>query len=256
MCLIAFSYKNHIKYELVFLANRDEFYERPTRAAGFWDEYPELLAGKDLKAGGTWMGINKSGEFSALTNYRDMDMRKEDPPSRGHLVLNFLTSSDEPEQYLKKVDSEAHRFDGFNLIVGNLDDLSYYTNKTNNIQRLNPGVHGLSNHLLDTPWPKVTRAKQELAGQLQFDTIDEQALFDILKNDIPAPDPELPDTGIPRELERAVSPIFIKTDRYGTRCSTILLVDKNGEVIFEERRYKPGTTQVDETNRYEFRLEK
>lgn len=255
MCLIAFSYKQHPRYDLVFAANRDEFYERPTRPAQFWEEHPAVLAGKDLKAGGTWLGINRAGEFGALTNYRDPDMRKEDSPSRGHLVLQYLTNSDDPDEYLENIDRISGRYDGFNLLSGTLENLKYYSNKTNEIVHVEPGIHGLSNDLLDTPWPKVERARRELENLLKQDAPDEQALFDLLKNDSPAPDSVLPDTGIPLELERAVSPIFIRTSKYGTRSSTILLIDKKGLVTFEERRYRPGTTEVDDVNRYEFEIE-
>lgn len=256
MCLIAFSFKQHSRYDLIFAANRDEFYERPTRPAQFWEEYPDVLAGKDLKAGGTWMGVNKRGEFSALTNYRDPEMRKENSPSRGHLVLDFLTNFDDAETYLKKVDQKAEQFDGFNILTGTPEQLLYYSNYPNRIIPVEPGLYGLSNHLLDTPWPKVRWAKEKLSEHLQQDKdLDEKQLFDILKIDIPADDEELPDTGIPKELERAVSPIFIKTSRYGTRNSTVLLIDKDGMVTFEERRYKPGTTEVNESNRFEFRID-
>lgn len=255
MCLIAFAYKEHPKYDLVFAANRDEFYERPTRAAQFWDEQPDLLAGKDLKAGGTWMGITKAGRFAALTNYRDPASRKEDAPSRGHLVLDFLKASNPAQLYLRGLHPKADQFNGFNLLVGSPEKLMYYSNHTGEAQPLDPGVYGLSNDLLDTPWPKTERAKDALSDVIEQNEVDESALFELLKNDKPAPDDELPDTGIPRELERAVSPIFIKTEKYGTRCSTILLISKDGEVTFEERRYKNGSTEVKDTSRFEFELE-
>ncbi|MDX1618051.1 MAG: NRDE family protein [Balneolaceae bacterium] len=255
MCLIVFSYKQHSRYDLIFAANRDEFYKRPTRAAQFWEEHPDLLAGKDLKAGGTWMGINRAGEFAALTNYRDPSMVKPDAPSRGHLVRRFLVNDDAPESYLETVDQQADRYEGFNLLTGTLDELAYYSNKPKEIEKVQPGLHGLSNHLLDTPWPKVTRAKQQLSELMEQETLDKEALFDLLKEDTQAPESELPDTGIPKELERAISPIFIKTQQYGTRCSTLMLIDTRGKVTFVERRYKPGTTETTETNRYEFRIE-
>ncbi|MDX1617781.1 MAG: NRDE family protein [Balneolaceae bacterium] len=256
MCLITFTYKKHPRYTLIFAANRDEFYERPTRPAQFWEEYPDVLAGKDLKAGGTWMGINRNGEFAALTNYRDPEMQKENAPSRGHLVLDFLISSDDAEEYMESVDRISDQYPGFNILTGNSSRLLYYSNKPNRILPVDPGLYGLSNHLLDTPWPKVEWAKRELSNLLQHrETIDEEQLFEILKIDIPADDEQLPDTGIPKELERAVSPIFIKTSQYGTRSSTVLLIDTDGHVTFEERRYKKGTTEVDESSRYEFDIE-
>lgn len=255
MCLIVFSYRQHPVYDLIFAANRDEFYGRPTRAAGFWNEHPSVLAGKDLEAGGTWMGIARNGDFSALTNYRDPSISKENPPSRGHLVLEYLLNGDEPEEYLTKVDREADRYNGFNLLTGNTNQLMYYSNQQKGIKRLEPGLYGLSNKLLDTPWPKVQKAKTDLKRVIKQQELPMESLFDILANDEQAPEDQLPDTGIPKDLEKAVSPIFIKTDRYGTRNSTVVLVEKSGRVFFEERRYKPGTQTIEDSSRYEFQIE-
>lgn len=257
MCLLVFSYKQHPVYELIFATNRDEFYGRATRAAQFWDEEPSVLAGKDLQAGGTWLGVTKEGKFSALTNYRDPSLQKEDPPSRGHLVLNFLKGDQNPEQYLQDVDNNANQYNGFNLLAGNLAEgsLMYYSNQQQELKNLDAGLYGLSNKLLDTPWPKVQIAKEELRKITGKEDFSEEALFDLLKNYERAPEDQLPETGIPKELERAVSPIFIKTENYGTRNSTVILVDKNGNITFEERRYKSGTQIVEDTNRYEFQLE-
>lgn len=254
MCLLVFSYRQHPVYNFIFASNRDEFYGRPTRAASFWEEYPSILAGKDMKAGGTWMGITKGGDFSALTNYRDPSIQKENPPSRGHLVLNFLTNSNSPEEYLHHIDQKSEKYNGFNLLAGNLNQLMYYSNREKQLHNLSPGLYGLSNKLLDTPWPKVQKAKAELQSIVQSEEIPVEALFDLLQYDLPAPDEQLPDTGIPKDLERAVSPIFIKTDTYGTRNSTVVLVDKSGKVTFEERRFKNGSQEVEEVNRYEFEL--
>lgn len=254
MCLLVFSYKNHPDYDLIFAANRDEFYGRPTRPAVFWEDHPNLLAGKDLKAGGTWMGITKSGKISALTNYRDPSIQKDDAPSRGHLVRNYLTDSTEADTFLKDIKRNADRYNGFNILAGTIERLMYYSNQEKEIRPLDPGLYGLSNKLLDTPWPKVQHAKAELNAIVSQDSISEEALFDLLKYDHQAPDEELPDTGIPIELERAVSPVFIATDKYGTHSSTILLIGKSGEVVFEERRFVSGTQQVDDVNRYEFKI--
>lgn len=256
MCLLVFSYKQHPDYELIFATNRDEFYERPTRPAQFWDKYPAVLAGKDLEAGGTWLGITKEGRFSALTNYRDPSIQKEDPPSRGHLVLNYLKGDKKTDQYLQEVDKKANLYNGFNLLAGNLNKskIMYYSNRQQEIKKLDAGLYGLSNKLLDTPWPKVQKAKNDLRSIINTGKVTEEKLFNLLKNDQTAPDEDLPDTGIPQELEKAVSPIFIKTERYGTRNSTIILIDKSGHVLFEERRYQDGTQIVEESNRYEFQM--
>lgn len=256
MCLIVFAYKSHPKYDLIFATNRDEFYKRPTQAARFWDDHPDVLAGKDLTAGGTWMGINRGGQFAALTNYRDPSITKEHPPSRGHIVLDYLSQTQNTDSYLETLHQRASSYMGFNILTGTPDALLHYSNQEQKINRVEPGVHGLSNHLLDTPWPKVKQAKSDLATVIKKDTLsDEEALFNILKNDHEASDAKLPQTGIPYDLEKRVSPIFIKSEDYGTRSSTILLIDKQGNVTFEERRFKDNTQQVDEANRFEFEIE-
>lgn len=254
MCLIVFSYKQHSKYPLIFAANRDEPYERPTRSAQYWDTHPTILAGKDLKAGGTWMGVNKKGKFSAITNYRDPNIQKDNPPSRGQLVLDFLKSDTAPPTYLANLQPRADQFMGFNLLAGSLDELNYYSNQQNEVLFLDEGLYGLSNHLLETPWPKVRRAKQNLESIMQDQKIAPAPLFDLLADDQEAPEEELPNTGIPNDVEKKVSPIFIKSDGYGTRCSTVLLIDHHGEVTFVERRFKASTMDVDEENHYEFSI--
>lgn len=255
MCLIVFSYKQHPTYDLIFAANRDEFYERPTRAARFWEEHPYILAGKDLEAGGTWMGITKGGAFSALTNYRDISITKDNPPSRGHLVLDYLIENGDPESYLQKVDKEADLYNGFNLLAGTADKLMYYSNQEQNIRRLSPGLYGLSNHLLNTPWHKVEQAKKDMQRIISQPEMTEKELFEVLRNDVRAPDEALPSTGLSLELERAVSSVFIKTDNYGTRGSTVLLIDKEGQATFTERLYGPEARGGIETNRFEFKIE-
>ncbi|HEX6982914.1 MAG TPA: NRDE family protein [Balneolaceae bacterium] len=256
MCLLVFSYKQHPAYDLIIAANRDESYSRPTRAAQFWDDFPEVLAGKDLKAGGTWMGVTKEGAFSAITNFRDSRLQKENPPSRGHLVLDYLKHPVDSNTYLKEVDGKADQYLGFNLLAGTVNQLGYYSNQQKKIRQLEPGLYGLSNHLLDTPWPKVVTAKKSLEKAVRNESISEQALFELLANERQASETDLPDTGIPKELEKVVSPIFIKSGRYGTRCSTILLIDKNGKVVFEERRFKAGTLEIDEASRFEFEVDR
>jgi uncharacterized protein with NRDE domain len=256
MCLIAFAYKAHPKYDLILAANRDEFYERPTRSAQFWDEYPKLLAGKDLLGGGSWMGTNKQGQFAALTNYRDPSISKDHPPSRGEIVTNYLTQEKDSESFFNELDARADRYMGFNLLAGSPRDLHHYSNREQQINAVQPGVHGLSNHLLDTSWPKVEKAKSDLQELLKTDKLREEALFEILLNDHPAPDKDLPDTGIAHDLEKQVSPIFIKGDAYGTHSSSILIIDITGKVTLEERRFKKGTEKVDETSRFEFKIER
>ncbi|MDZ7658280.1 NRDE family protein [Fodinibius sp.] len=255
MCLIVFSYKQHPQYPLIFATNRDEHYDRPSQSAQFWNKNSDILAGKDLRAGGTWMGINKKGEFSAVTNYRDPDIEKENPPSRGKLVLNFLQTDENAPVYLSNLQSRADQYMGFNLLAGSLDQLGYYSNLQDEILFLDSGLYGLSNHLLETSWPKVRLAKRKLQSLINDTSIAPEHIFDLLADDREAPDEELPDTGIPKEVEKKVSPIFIKSDGYGTRCSTVLLIDDHGEVTFAERRFKPGTMEVEEENQYQFSIE-
>jgi len=200
------------------------------------------------------MGITKAGKLAALTNYRDPSIKKEHSPSRGQLVLDYLKNGSDPVRFLKNVEAQAHKFMGFNLLAGTPQRLTYYSNQQNNVNLLEPGLYGLSNHLLDTPWPKVQRAKKSLHQIIQKGNITVASLFDLLTDETQAADDELPDTGIPKEIEKKVSPIFIKNDRYGTRSSTILLLDAEGNITFVERRYKDGTTEVIEENNYQFRI--
>lgn len=201
------------------------------------------------------MGINRTGSFAALTNYRDPDISKEDPPSRGGIVLDYLTNGQEPASFLGKLDEGSDRYMGFNILAGTPDKVFHYSNQEKKVNKVAPGVHALSNHLLDTPWPKVEKVKVDLSAMISQNTISTEKLFGILQDDQPFPDNQLPDTGIPTELEKKVSPIFINTEKYGTRSSSVLLIEKGGQVTFEERRYQPHTTDVDETSRYKFEVE-
>lgn len=254
MCLIAFAYKQHHTYDLIFAANRDESYDRPTRKASFWNNYPHILAGKDLQAGGTWMGITQDGTFSALTNYRDPSIKRENPPSRGQLVLDYLKKNGDPKDYLQNIHQKAEQYMGFNLLAGTIDQLAYYSNQQQEITLLDSGLYTLSNHLLNTPWPKTEQAKNKLKKLIAEDTISEEALFKLLADDREAPDDQLPNTGIPKDAEKKISPIFIKTENYGTRCSTLLLIRKDGRVTFTERRFKAGSTTIKDENRYQFTI--
>ena len=238
MCLILISYETHPDYRAIIAANRDEFYQRPTRAAGFWNTVPDMLAGKDLQGGGTWMGISRRGRFAAVTNYREPNVSIEDPPSRGILVLDFLRRNTHPENYLKEINSVAHGYHGFNIIVGNGEGLFYYSNRGKNIIKVLPGIHGLSNHLINSPWPKVEKGKQELSAILSTDkNIDIEKIFKLLADRSVPPDQLLPDTGVGLEWEKILSPLFITSSIYGTRSSTILLWDRNNNINFFERSF-------------------
>jgi uncharacterized protein with NRDE domain len=252
MCLITFAYHKHPKYKLILLANRDEFYSRATRKLKFWDTdgYPDILAGKDLEAGGTWMGISKSGRWAALTNYRDPEWKLENPISRGKLVLNFLTSSNSIEQYVQVLNNEADKYLGYNILIGNPDQIIYFSNYDKSPKTIKEGLFGMSNALLDTPWPKLNKAKMLLKESVTKEYIDKEHLFSLLHDDTEAPDNQLPNTGIPYKWEKAISPLFIKTNTYGTRSSSILLIDYLGNINFTERRFIHTTGEILEENTY------
>ncbi|MFZ1687836.1 MAG: NRDE family protein [Flavobacteriales bacterium] len=232
MCLILFAYRSHPRFPLIVAANRDEFLARPTAQASFWTEDPDILAGRDEVAGGTWLGVTRQGRFAAVTNYRDLRRpRPSDPPSRGMLVLQALKGSFDH--------SGSERYDGFNLLFGTVHDLHYHNNIDRTWSLVEPGVHGLSNHLLDTPWPKVQRARAAFASVIGTDEPDPEALFTMLSDRTIAPDNLLPDTGIGLPRERALSSAFITTEDYGTRCSTVVLFATDGRITFEERSWRP-----------------
>ncbi len=238
MCVIFLSYKQHPKYPLTLLANRDEFYDRPTAKADYWKDYPDVLAGRDLVANGTWLGVTKKGRFSAVTNYRDPGQEKGEI-SRGRLVAEFLTTNLEPKSYLENVKSKAQKYGGFNLLVGELSsarsELLYFSNRQNEIKTFSPGLYGLSNQLLDTPWRKVVKGKAAVKELLDGQELRKEELFEVLADKTLASDEELLDTGIGYEKEKLLSSIFIETPIYGTRCSTIVTFNEKFEIDFEER---------------------
>lgn len=254
MCLIAFNTNEHDLYQLIFISNRDEFYKRPTQTAHYWEDETHILAGRDLKQLGTWLGMNKSGKLAALTNYRDMSLEKERTTSRGDLVRNFLTTKTPAPNYLNQLKKTKDDYNGYNLLVGNKDQLYYYGNQADEIKKLTPGTYGLSNHLLDTPWPKVERIKRKLNSYIQGNPeLKTDDLFEILLDSKKAPDSDLPETGISQKLESELSSIFINTDGYGTRASTVILIDYEGKVSFIERTFKDGLFENE--NNFTFYLE-
>lgn len=243
MCLIFISLKDNPNYKLIVAANRDEFYSRKTAPVHFWKDHPHVLAGRDLEAMGTWMGVNKKGNVSMVTNYRDMKNILPNAPSRGQLVSDYLIYQHEPQEYMKNVAAKGNKYNGFNLIVGTPEELVYYSNYKQGIEHIAPGVHGLSNHLLDTPWPKVRDGMKIVGPLMRSETVNAEALLDALYNAEPAADSELPDTGVGIERERLVSSMFIKgpTFGYGSRCSTVLMIDRDDQVFFRERVYDTAT---------------
>jgi uncharacterized protein with NRDE domain len=252
MCLIFLSLNQHSKYKLIVVANRDEFYNRQTASASFWENHPEILGGRDLEAGGTWMGVNKRGKISMITNYRDLANINPNAPSRGFLVSDFLLQNNSGEEYLKQVEKKARQYNGFNLIVGDVNSLWYLSNYKDGVNQIADGFHGLSNHLLDTEWPKIKRGSEKLKSILGEATIDPQELFELMYDDIIASDNLLPHTGLPLERERALSSMFIKSPNYGSRCSTVVLMDRDKNVSFTERVYDIHTFTFTEQT-FEFR---
>lgn len=249
MCFIVFAYDTHPDYSLILAANRDEFYERPAATATFWDDAPEILAGRDLKEGGTWMGVTRSGSFAALTNIREPHRIRADAPSRGELVRGFLAAEVGPEAFFQALQASAQAYNGYNMLAGDGHALYYHSNRLPQVQRLSSGIYAVSNHLLDTPWPKVQRGKARFEKLVAQETVDAEALLEVLADTSKAPDDQLPATGVPPEWERALSSIFIETPAYGTRCSTVLLMDRRGQITFVERTHAPAAA---ETKHYQF----
>lgn len=241
MCLIFLSINDHPKYKLIIAANRDEFYARKTAAADYWTDHPEIVGGRDLEAMGTWMAMTKSGKIGMVTNYRDLKNLNPNAPTRGLLVSDFLTNDYQSEEYLKELHLKADQYNGFNLLVGDMNELYYYSNYQSKILKLEAGTYGLSNALLDTPWPKVKKGKEKFALAIGEDVIEVDRLFQMLQDEGIALDNELPDTGLDLERERALSAMFIKTPNYGSRCSTVVLVDRNNQISYSERVYNLKT---------------
>jgi uncharacterized protein with NRDE domain len=227
------------EFPLILGANRDEFYRRPTDAMHFWEDPPGILAGKDLEQGGTWFGIGKNKSFAALTNYRNPAALKPNAPSRGEIILDFLKSNASPENFIRDFAPKADAYNGFNLILGNMDRLFWFTNLTCKIEEIGPGIHGISNRFLNTPWPKVETGKKALKNVIQGPITPDQ-LFSILKDTTVPGDPSLPDTGVGLEWERILSPLFIESPDYGTRSSIAMLVDQKNTISITERTYAAG----------------
>jgi uncharacterized protein with NRDE domain len=237
MCLLVLAWQVRSETPLLLAGNRDEWYERPAAPAQFWTDAPQLLAGRDMEAGGTWLGVTRDGRFAAVTNYREAHgpaLR-----SRGDLVRDYLVGAQAPAAYVQSVQAIAHDFAGFNLLLGDRDQLWWFSNRSDSPVRLSPGIYGLSNHLLDTPWPKVQTAKAALAALCAAGEPTTSSLLDLLEDRRTYPVGDDPAAGIDAVLARAASAIFIETPRYGTRCSSVLRIATNGRVEFTERSQTP-----------------
>lgn len=239
------AYRVHPRYPLIVAANRDEFFARPTATASLWDDPPGVVAGRDLAGGGTWLGIGAGGKFAALTNYRDPSRLRAEAPSRGKLVSSFLAEEVTADELLAHLRRNGGRYNGFNLVFGTVGALGCYSNVDGRYRPLEPGVHGFSNHLLDTPWPKVVRGRRGMAGLLELEG-DElvEGLLALLADPTVPPDSDLPDTGVGLVIERGLSPLFIRLPGYGTRSSTVALVDGRGKVTFVEKTYDEQGREV------------
>ena len=240
MCLLIFAHRVAPQYPLILAANRDEFYARPTETAQFWTQYPQLLAGRDLEQGGTWMGITRQGRFAAITNYRDPARTAPAPRSRGELTLDFLVGNAGAVSYLEQLRERAGDYAGFNLLLGDGDELWYYSNSApdNDPQLLSPGVYGLSNAQLDTPWPKVETGKRKLGDLLKNDAANNHdKLVGVVGDRTTADQRELAVQGLNGEMDQVLSSQFIVTGLYGTRCSTTLWRDREGTAHWRELSY-------------------
>ncbi len=243
MCLILFGYRAHTRYRMVLAANRDEFYDRPAAPMDFWEDHNHILAGRDLKMMGTWFGITRTGRMAAITNYRQPEAQLNNAPSRGHLISDFLKGHENPADYLRDVAARSDRYNGFNLLVGDTRTLFYYSNRAEAPIELSSGIYGLSNHLIDTRWPKVSRGKERLTTLMKNEgDLNPNALLDLLQNQTLPPDDQLPDTGVGQKWERLLSPMFITSPSYGTRASTVLTIDQANRVEVTEITWQQGLT--------------
>lgn len=254
MCIVFLVHHTVPSLPLVVAANRDEYFNRPTQPLHYWEDHPSLLAGRDLVAGGTWLGITRTGRLAMVTNYRDAQVPMPNAPSRGALLTDFLLQQAPLEDFCQQLNSEGLHYNGFNIIFGDVNRLFYYSNQIGHTTALAPGVYGLSNHLLDTPWPKITLGKGLLA-ELPHDPAEwsSEVLFDLLTNDHIPPDHLLPETGVGLTYERTLSSIFVSGNNYGTRSSTVLKLDREGKASMEERTYLNGFEKY-ESRKFKFQL--
>lgn len=247
MCLIVFAWRVIPGVPVIAVANRDEFYDRPTAPAAPWPEYPNVIAGRDLEHGGSWMGITREGpngpRFAALTNIRAPGEGRANAPSRGELVADFLKGSLPAADYLEAIAARGDVYNGYNLVLGDREQLYWYSNRAGGDERngkpLEPGrIYGVSNGLLDAPWPKVTRTKAQFASLL-CQGAPEDAYFEMLADTTRAPDMRLPETGVPIDLERVLSAVCIETPGYGTRTSTVVKLYEQAPAELHERILRP-----------------
>ena len=243
MCLIAFAVNAHPDYKLILAANRDEFYARPTSVADYWRDQPSILGGRDLQANGTWMAVNEKGQFGAVTNFRDLKNIRKDARSRGDLVVNYLKNPEAAEGYLTRLTKNAEEYNGFNLLLFDGRKMRHFSNYEGKTNSMESGIFSVSNALLNTPWPKVEKLKKDFSEMIST-SFDHQSLLGLLEDDATADDDQLPDTGIGHDLEKMLSAICIKSEKYGTCCSTVLTISNDGNVKFTERSFPVGNRKA------------
>ncbi len=250
MCLLIVAHRVHPKYPLIVAGNRDEFHARPTLDAHWWDDRPDVLGGRDLEAGGSWLAVNRQGRFAAVTNYRDGARGPASKSSRGELINNFLASDADPADWLESVDADDYA--GFNLLVASDERLGYLSNRGVGARELAPGIYGVANATLDTPWPKVLKTRAAFESLLSDDTVSESALLSILGDRTLADPDELASADLPLPDTHAVSSAFVTAGKFGTRSSTVLLRHRDGSVEFTEERFDASGER---SGRSEFRFE-
>jgi len=253
VCLIVLSVGQHPDYPLILAANRDEFHARPTRDAHWWPDRRGVLGGRDLQAGGTWLALHKSGRFATVTNFRDAQPPSPKHRSRGHLVTGFLESNSSPRDYLEGIDETAYA--GFNLIVGTVNEVAYLSNREEGTRQLLPGTYGLSNALLDGPWHKVESSRQKLTAMLATGSVNETNLLRLMDDRTKGPVAEVEPGRLDFTKAHAITAPFIVMPDYGTRCTTIVLADRNGNWLFTERRFS-ATGDTSGESRFTFSVER
>ena len=249
MCLLVFALRTHPRLPLIVAGNRDEFHARPTQAAHWWPDKPDIVGGRDLQAGGTWLAVHRSGRFAAVTNHRDAHRERAGLRSRGHLVTGFLDADAGAMRYVESIDGNAYA--GFNLLVADGPSVGYLSNRGGGLRELQPGVYGLSNATLDEPWTKVTRTRSKLADLVRKDDVNESSLIRLLGDREKASADEVETNGLSFSMAHALTAPFIVHPEYGTRCSTVMTIDDAGRVRFLERRFGPDGRQSGES-RYAF----
>ena len=245
MCLLVFALRQHHALPLIVAGNRDEFHARPTQAAHWWPDIPDIVGGRDLQAGGTWLAVHRSGRFAAVTNHRDARRERAGLRSRGHLVTGFLESGTGVIDYIESIDGNAYA--GFNLLVSDGRSAGYLSNRGGGLRELQPGIYGLSNATLDEPWTKVTRTRSRLAELVEKDDVNESSLMRILGDREKASVDEVETNGLSFSMAHALTAPFIVHPEYGTRCSTVMTINDAGKVRFLERRFQPDGRQSGES---------